>query len=343
MTSAMAMAGVPRLDHVFVVVMENHGVAQIMQREDMPFIQSYARQANHAAQYFAVSHPSLGNYLALVGGSHFGVLNDNPPDWHSTACVPSLAPGMQARATASRVCPIAGSGTDGSAGAALVVGESIADQLVAAGLGWKTYQENLPASGADGVNWSNGVQTDASNMPSALALYAVKHNPFAYFASIQSAKLAANSLHNMLGFERLYLDLASGGVPNFSFIVPNQCHDQHGLGSNKAGYACTTDAGLASQADATVRTLVSAIKASPVWPRGHNAIVVVWDEDDSGAGANQVLAIVDTNYGTQGVVSNVKYNHFSLLKTLEAGFGLGYLNHAADKDVALMSDLFAPR
>ena len=70
---------------------------------------------------------------------------------------------------------------------------------------------------------------------------------------------------------------------------------------------------------------------------------MVWDENDYGSESNQVVAIVDTNYGVKGVSSKVKYNHFSLLKTLEAGFGLDYLNHAADKNVMLMTDLFAPR
>jgi hypothetical protein len=36
----------------------------------------------------------------------------------------------------------------------------------------------------------------------------------------------------------------------------------------------------------------------------------------------------------------VKYNHFSLLKTIEAGFGLPYINHAKDSNVKLMTDLF---
>jgi len=51
------------------------------------------------------------------------------------------------------------------------------------------------------------------------------------------------------------------------------------------------------------------------------------------------VTIVDTSYAPTGIQSNVRYNHFSLLKTLEAGFGLPYLNHAADKNVNLMSDL----
>jgi len=65
----------------------------------------------------------------------------------------------------------------------------------------------------------------------------------------------------------------------------------------------------------------------------------VWDENDYSSLPNQVVTIVDTSYAPTGIQSNVRYNHFSLLKTLEAGFGLPYLNHAADKNVNLMSDL----
>jgi phosphatidylinositol-3-phosphatase len=69
-------------------------------------------------------------------------------------------------------------------------------------------------------------------------------------------------------------------------------------------------------------------------------IVVVWDENDYSSLPNQVVTIVDTNYAPTGIQSSVRYNHFSLLKTLEAGFGLSYLNHAADQDVKVMGDLF---
>jgi phosphatidylinositol-3-phosphatase len=91
-----------------------------------------------------------------------------------------------------------------------------------------------------------------------------------------------------------------------------------------------------------VETLVSAIHKSPVWKEGHKAIVVVWDENDysTSPSTNQVLLIVDTNYGVDGVQSKVRYNHFSLLKTVEAGFRLPCLNHACDSNVAVMGDLF---
>jgi hypothetical protein len=356
---------IPRLDHVFVIVMENHAFSQIIGNPSAPYINAYAKTANLATNYYGVGHPSLTNYLEIVGGSNFGVVNDNSPDWHNVNCMSALETNTPQLEGAPNICPIAGSGQDaptpavdttneGSAtnpihndplDAAFTVGKTIADQLVEAGLSWKTYQENLPAFGADNVNFSDGLLTDATPKPvyGVPHLYASKHNPFVYFANVQSGQDEGISLKNVVGFESLYADLASGHVPSYSFIAPNQCHDQHGRGPAEVGPGCSTDAGTVAQGDATVKALVSAVKASPAWSHGRNAIVVVWDENDYGSEPNQVVTIVDTNYGVSKVSSNVKYNHFSLLKTIEAGFGLEYLNHAADKNVKLMTDLFAPK
>lgn len=93
--------------------------------------------------------------------------------------------------------------------------------------------------------------------------------------------------------------------------------------------------------DLSLRNLVTAIHDSRVWHEGRNAIVVLWDENDYSSGnLNQVLTIVDTNYGSHGKASEKRYTHFSLLKSLEAGFGLPCLNHACDESVKVMSDLF---
>jgi len=353
----------PRLDHVFVVVMENHAYSEIMGNPAAPYINTYAKQANLATNYFGVGHPSLTNYLEIVGGSNFDVVNDNAPNWHNKSCASALSTSTPQLEGASAICPISGSGMDAATPAvdnynegtvaspihnipvkpAWTVGQTIADQLVAARKTWKSYQESLPAFGADNVNSSDGLLTDATPAPvSGIPhLYAVKHNPFAYFANVQAGETEGLTLKNIVGFEQLYADLASGNVPNYSFIAPNQCHDQHGRSAAEVGPGCSSDSGTIAQGDATVKELVRAVKASPVWKHGNNAIVVVWDENDYGPESNQVVAIVDTSYGVSGVTSNVPYNHFSLLKTLEAGFGLGYLNHAADKNVPLMADLFA--
>jgi phosphatidylinositol-3-phosphatase len=106
--------GIPHLDHVFVIMMENHGYREILNNPDAPFINKYAKTANLAANYFAVGHPSLTNYLETVGGSNFGVQSDNPPDWHNATCATNLSTGVPNTDTPSSaaVCPISGSGTD---------------------------------------------------------------------------------------------------------------------------------------------------------------------------------------------------------------------------------------
>jgi phospholipase C len=356
-------AKIPRLDHVFVIVMENHYFGQIYGNANAPFVTAYANSANLAANYFAVGHPSLTNYLEIVGGSNFGIVNDNSPDWHNATCKSNLETNTPSLEGAPNTCPIAGSGMDAATPAvdttnegtavepiyndpiapAFTVGKSIADQLVEAGLSWKSYQESLPPYGADKINNSDGMISDVTTSVTGKPnLYAVKHNPFVYFASIEAGADPDNSLGNSVGFERLYADLKSGEVPNYSFIVPDQCHDQHGRGTTEVGPYCSTDSLSIQAGDVTVQNLVGAIHASEAWKHGRNAIVVVWDENDYSSLPNQVVTIVDTNYGVSKTASNVKYNHFSLLKTIEAGFGLSYMNHAADANVPLMSDLFAP-
>jgi phosphatidylinositol-3-phosphatase len=87
---------------------------------------------------------------------------------------------------------------------------------------------------------------------------------------------------------------------------------------------------------------VNAIHRSPAWKEGRSAIVTLWDENDYSfvPNLNQVLVIVDTNYGSHHVKSGNYYTHFSLTKTLDGAFGLGCLNHACDAKVNVMSDLF---
>src|SRR5437764_10803714 len=94
--SAFAQQGavpkeIPHLDHVFYIMMENHGYRQVMNNPNAPFINSYAQSANLATNYYAIGHPSLTNYLEAVGGSNFGVRSDNDPDFHNASCSPNLA------------------------------------------------------------------------------------------------------------------------------------------------------------------------------------------------------------------------------------------------------------
>jgi phosphatidylinositol-3-phosphatase len=408
--------GIPHLDHVFVIMMENHGYYQIINNPNEPYLNSLIanKRVNLAKNYFAIGHPSLTNYLEVVGGSNFGVRSDNAPDWGNDACAPNLQTGIvnadngagqtTIPVDSGKICPIAGVGKDAetpavddwnevtlptfpfladidgikSVPAAGAVGKTIADQLAHAGKGWKSYQESLPLGDIFGINYSNGTAsnlTDFSTLApltssSVVQAYAVKHNPFAYFKSVQEGYPRNNTLSNVVGFDGprgLYADLAGGDVPAFAFIAPNQCNDQHGRGNGDAfcafdfgadtsgltyGTQVGLNPGLIQQGDVTIERLVEAIEASPVWHDGRNAIVIVWDENDySGISTtpnglfppqnqNKVVLTVQTNHRSAGVQSVTYYNSFSLLRSLEAGLGLPCLNHACDRGVTVMSDLF---
>jgi len=386
--------GVPHLDHVFVIMMENHGYTEIMTNPNAHFINTYARSANLATNYFAVAHPSLTNYLEVVGGSNFGVHSDNAPDWHNGTCATNLATGIPNTDTPAspNICPIHDSGTDAATPAldctnevtappcevnldgkasfpavSTTLGITIADQLAAAGKTWKTYQEDLPPGGANKVNTSDGNfsnLTDFTKMNPQLdppltsdnivSLYAVKHNPFAYFRNVQKGTNPQVSLAQVVGFDGaggLWGDLATGNAPNYSLIVPNQCNDQHGRGNGTAfcnfdpndnGSQAGLNPALIRLGDQVVQKIVTAIHSSPVWSHGHSAIVVVWDENDYAVQPiiNKVVTIVDTNYGVHGTTSSQFYTHFSLLRTIEGGLGLPCLNHACDSGTSTMTDLF---
>ncbi len=395
--------GIPRLDHVFVIMMENHAYAQIAGNPQAPFINSLMIKANLAQNYFAIAHPSSTNYLEVVGGSNFNNLSDQYPDWHNKNCTPNIAPGRVTNTdspSTGLVCPIWGTGTDAATplldnstnetstppltningrlaipAGNKISGITIADQLVREGKSWKSYQEGLPIIGADGVNVSDGfysiggpnaagvnvstnfaaLSTNGNPVSSAdvVFLYAVKHNPFAYFAAVQEGKDRALSLERVVSFDGqhgLYADLKEGHVPDLAFIAPNQCEDMHGRGNGTA--FCNFDADdngtqqglnptLILQGDLALQRIVTAIKASRVWSDSRSAIVILWDENDySRITTNQVVAIVDTNYGDRGVASTRFYDHYSLTKTLDAAFRLPCLNHACDAGVEVMSDLF---
>lgn len=411
--------GVPHLDHIFLIMMENHAYGQVIGNPNMPFVNRLANKANLATNYYAVGHPSLTNYLEIVGGSNFGIRNDNSPNWHSTSCTVNLSNGsVSLESDSAPICPIEGTGTDaatpvldcsnettgnpatgvgcdidvdgkvGFPAASNTVAKAIADQLVDNGMSWKAYEESLPPTGADQVNTADGLFSNLTLVPNpptppatssttstftipvlggnetgtvngtVQGLYAVKHDPFAYFASVQAGTDGRNSLKNIVGFtgvHGLYADLIRGDLPNLVYIVPNQCHDQHGRSGSTAGPECDYDPNdngtlvglnpaLMYEGDVTLEQLVGAIHGSPAWHRGANAIVIVWDENDYSVNptTNKVVLLVDTNdQNGYGLKSDTLYTSFSLLKTMEASFGLPCLNHACDNSAEVMTDLFA--
>ena len=105
-TAAAAAATPPT--KVLVIVEENHTETSALR--GMPYLAQLARTYGHTTAYKAVTHPSLPNYLAIAGGSTFGVKDDASPSAHH------------------------------------VKGASVFDQAVAAGRSAEVYAESMPSA-----------------------------------------------------------------------------------------------------------------------------------------------------------------------------------------------------
>ena len=74
--SSVTPAPTPAFSHVFVLVMENRGYSDLIGNGDAPYINRLATTYGVVTEYFAISHPSLPNYLALLGGDTYGITSD---------------------------------------------------------------------------------------------------------------------------------------------------------------------------------------------------------------------------------------------------------------------------
>lgn len=107
--TAVQAGSVPEFSHVIIVMIENKEFGDVIGNRRMPKFNGWARQYALLTRYYAVTHPSLPNYLALIGGDFFGVQSD------CTDC--------------------------------FVNAKSLPDLLEADGRSWKAYLEGLPSAG----------------------------------------------------------------------------------------------------------------------------------------------------------------------------------------------------
>ena len=340
---------VPHYDHIFVIMEENKGIEQIMGHPDWaPNLNKLAADYGLATQFYAEVHPSEANYIALLGGDTFGIHDDDAfyckPGPKSAFCAKSDQPGYVDHNIAAR---------------------NLMDQLAGRGLTWKSYMEDIPGPGSLVPAWpSPGYPV--GNLPNAL--YAAKHSGFVNFRSVNSRPYP-ELMQLLVGFTQFESDLASGSMPNFAVVVPNQCNEMHGRGAKDGGVVpedCVGGnlQGLIHRGDAEVGRLVGLIMASPVWSApGNTAIVISFDENGgderltgpqgccgydpkspANFGGGRIMTLVITNHGPRKLKDATPYNHYSLLRTIEDAFGISeHLAHAAetDKGVVAMTPLFA--
>ncbi len=79
-------SAIPRYQHIVEIMMENTSYSTIIGNPLAPDINALASQYGLATDYFGVTHPSEPNYVANIGGSFFGIQDDN-----QFYCTPELA------------------------------------------------------------------------------------------------------------------------------------------------------------------------------------------------------------------------------------------------------------
>jgi phosphatidylinositol-3-phosphatase len=300
--------------HVFVIMMENTGFDSLIGNSNAPWINMAAQTYGLATNYFGVTHPSQPNYIAATSGSTNKVVDDS----RVTIDVPNIV-----------------------------------DQLEAHEKTWKAYMQSLFAGG----------NTDKLADSAGNQLYERKHNPFVSYLDVQSN---AARMANIVDLSQLDADLANGKVPDYVWISPDQCNDMHGRGgpaSDPCSFAHNTpihNADLIATGDAFLHSTVSEIMASKAWT-GNSVIFITWDESDftgtgpigfgdtsgccdANPGGGHVVTLTISHSDHSARTSNVAYNHYSMLATVEGGWKLGCLVFTCDTaNVQPMSDLVGPQ
>ncbi len=327
--------------HIFVIMMENHGVSQVIgNTADAPYITGLARRYNVATNYHGVTHPSMPNYLAAISGDFQGIWDDCPAGATVTCPPEEFVPGSDDGTAGLSLTPdqIA----TASATPHLFTARNIVDQLEAKGLSWKAYLQSMPSVGFPGAYGPVIGGTTAK-------LYTQKHNPFMYFSDINSPDNPR--LRRLVPFEGTFdADLASGRVPDFVWISPDQCHDMHGLPADGAALvgipscarpATGLDHSVIALGDAYVRDTVTKIMSSRTWRTTRSSIVLVWDENDfSGSsggpgspvgaggavlgGGDAPLIVINSAAGRR-TTAGQPADHYTLLATIQHMWHLGCL------------------
>ncbi len=337
----------PKIGHVFVLVLENQPFDTTFGAQSpAPYLaHELVPQGALLRQYFGIGHFSLGNYIAMISGQ---------------------APNPAAQADCGVLSEFVASGPMNADGQLPGEGcvyptsvKTLADQLDAAGHSWKGYMEDMgrdptrepAACGRVAIG-----AKDLTNRAAANDQYADKHNPFIYFHSIIDDEQRCEQ--HVVNLDALAGDLQKiETTPNYVYITPNLCNDGHDA-------PCRNGApgGLVS-ADAFLRQWVPRILDSAAFKQD-GLLVITFDEgmlDSSaccgerdlpggkpagldGPGGGRIGALLLSPQINAGTVSDVPYNHYSLLRSVEDNFGLAHLGYAGATGLAPFgADVFNAR
>jgi phosphatidylinositol-3-phosphatase len=271
-----ARAGVS-FGHVVIVMEENANYSNVVEdASTMPYLHSLVTGYGVATQYYANTHPSIGNYMMLTTGQ---ILTNDDSE------TPESFP---------------------------VSADNIVRELSANGKTWKAYAEDLPSVGYIGGNTGN---------------YAVRHVPLAYLTDVQDS---ATTRQGLVPFTQFAKDLASGSLPNFSFVTPNLCDDAHNC--------------ALSVADDWLKTNIAPLLTSTPF-KNDGLLIVTFDEsqnDDTHGGGRVAAVFISPAFSKKGYQSTTLYQHQSTLRLMLQGLGITSFPGAAATAPAMTEFFSSP-
>ena len=293
--------GVPAFGHVFLIIGENTTYAHLTPSNAPYLMRTIRPHAAWLTSYYAATHWSQANYVALVTGQF-------------TPCEQK----------------------DGGISCHQNIG-NLFHQLDLAGLSWKVW---LEAGTAKCDTGSGGTCTSNTPCP-LTGFYTTGNPPILFddiegpggvwSPTTASPECLANDIPAgtaTSGMATFNADLANGQVASFNMVIPNGCDDGEAN--------CKPVNNRHTQFDDFLAQEVPKIESSPAFG-SNGVIIVIYDEDERaggiapknglGSGGHVVCAIISqlVTVGTYGQT----YYHYSLLRTVEDGFHLGgYLGNA---------------
>ncbi len=291
---AAGRENVPGFGHVFLIIGENTTYSHLTLTNAPYLLGTIRPRSAWLTNYYAATHWSQANYVALVTGQF-------------TRCEQQ----------------------DGGASCHQNV-DNLYHQLDVAGLSWTTW---LEAGSAKCDTGSGG--SCSSNVPCPLTGFYTTGNPPILFDDIEgpagvwsattpSRECLANDVPAGTpdaGMSTFNADLAAGHVARFSMVLPNGCEDGE---SN-----CKPVNNRYTQFDDFLAREVPKIESSPAFG-SDGVIIVVYDEDERAGGVASKNGLGSGGHVACAIISplavpgsyDTKYYHYSLLRTIEDGFGI---------------------
>jgi hypothetical protein len=292
---AVAKSSAHHFDHVVIIVLENGDYEAAIKDQSLSDLAAHGASFSN---FHALFHPSYPNYLAMVAGTDFGTHR-------------------RGRYLADRQVNFPNDAAH----------KTIADRLIAGGLDFKNYAEELPEGNCpyriDSQHVSKSKKGD----------YVRRHVPFLSFAEVQEkwcdrvVRVDSGKGNSLLGDDNLFVKDAKAGLVAYSFYSPNMNNDGHNTNVGVAG------AWVSKFLDKTFTEKL----------RKGTLVIVTFDESDHNSD-NRIFTLFLGDMVKEGSQQDPKvldrhYTHYNVLRTIEDNFGLEPLAEA-DRNAEPITDIW---